>query len=182
MGATKLMTAAGGGITLDAASTASDKTITVPARTGNMAVDGPAFSAYCSTAGAISFSSSTWTKVPFNAEEFDTNSNYDHITNYRFQPTVAGYYQMSAGIYTYSTAPSIRACALYKNGSVFKRGWSATSSPPTEGMYVYSGLVYLNGSTDYVEMYVFDNGTSPNFYPIANPAHLWFSGVLTRAA
>lgn len=38
MGATKLMTAAGGGITLDAASTASDKTITLPAETGTMAL------------------------------------------------------------------------------------------------------------------------------------------------
>lgn len=36
MGATKLMTAAGGGITLDAASTASDKTITVPADNGTL--------------------------------------------------------------------------------------------------------------------------------------------------
>ena len=34
MGAAKLLTAAGGGITLDAASTATDKTITIPAVTG----------------------------------------------------------------------------------------------------------------------------------------------------
>ena len=38
MGAAKLLTAAGGAITLDAASTATDKTITLPATTGTMAL------------------------------------------------------------------------------------------------------------------------------------------------
>jgi hypothetical protein len=38
MGAAKLLTAAGGGVTLDAASTATDKTITIPAANGTMAL------------------------------------------------------------------------------------------------------------------------------------------------
>lgn len=36
MGATKLLTAGGGGVTLDAASTATDKTITIPADNGTL--------------------------------------------------------------------------------------------------------------------------------------------------
>jgi hypothetical protein len=39
MGATKLLTAGGGAVTLDAASTATDKTVTIPARTGNVAIN-----------------------------------------------------------------------------------------------------------------------------------------------
>ena len=38
----------------------------------------PAFSTYMSA--AQTFTASTWTKIVFDTEEFDTNSNYD-ITN-----------------------------------------------------------------------------------------------------
>ena len=48
----------------------------------------PAFRAYKSSNSEISHN--TWTKVTFDSEHFDTNSNYDNSTNYRFTPTVAG--------------------------------------------------------------------------------------------
>jgi len=57
---------------------------------------GPAFRA--SINSDLGVSVSTWTKVPFDTEEFDTNSNYDNATNYRFTPTVAGYYQANDSV------------------------------------------------------------------------------------
>ena len=50
----------------------------------------PAFQAYRSSTQTIS--GSTWTKVQFNTEIYDTDSDYDNSTNYRFTPTVAGKY------------------------------------------------------------------------------------------
>jgi len=171
MGATKLLTAAGGGITLDAASTATDKTITVPARTGNMAVDGPAFSAYQSSAQSVS--SSTWTKVQFQTEEFDTNSNFDNATNYRFTPTVSGYYQVNLGVQ--GSASDITVTSIYKNGVTAKEGnWI-----PTQVRSIASALIYMNGSTDYIEGYVYKSGTS-NLSAVSSGTY--FQASMVRAA
>jgi len=63
----------------------------------NIAGTGPAFSAYQSSGQTIS-STSTWTKINFQTEEFDTNNNFDSTTNYRFTPQIAGYYQVNATI------------------------------------------------------------------------------------
>ena len=38
----------------------------------------------------------TLTKVQFDTEIFDTDSKYDHSSNYRFTPTVAGTYFLFA--------------------------------------------------------------------------------------
>jgi hypothetical protein len=114
----------------------------------NVAGNGPAFSAYQSSAQTLS--SGTWTKIQFQTKEFDTNSNFDNVTNYRFTPTVAGYYQISGGFQVSSSATPVRL-AIYKNGSVFKY-LGITDSSSLSGIYS-SALIYLNGSTDYIELY-----------------------------
>ena len=143
-----------GAITLSAPSVAGTNTITLPAATGTMMVSGnmPAFSAGPNATHSIN--AGTWTKMQYNTEEFDTNSNYDASTNYRFTPTVAGYYQIngcaeSGG----NSASGYFLVAVYKNGSAFKYGQnykSDTSSGPSASI---ATLVYFNGSTDYVELY-----------------------------
>jgi len=65
---------------------------------GNM----PAFLVYPS-ASSTNLTSSTWTKIVFNTEVFDTNNNFDSTTNYRFTPTVAGYYQINLQVYCSSS-------------------------------------------------------------------------------
>ena len=148
MGSLKLTTASSGSVILSPANTASDVTITVPAVTGTMATIGPAFSAYISSTQTIS--AGTFTKAQFNTEEFDTNSNYDATTNYRFTPTVAGYYQITVCVQKTSSATDIQTL-IYKNGSAFKNGVTPTSTSSA----IVTALVYMNGSTDYVEGYVY---------------------------
>ena len=63
----------------------------------NVAGNGPAFYAY-RTATQTGIASATFTKIQLNVELFDTNSNYDNVTNYRFTPTVAGYYQVNFSV------------------------------------------------------------------------------------
>ena len=76
-----------------------------------------AFSAYMS--GTQSISASTWTKVTFNTEEYDTASQYDH-SNSKFQPTIAGYYQINAALAWMDGASTAALSRFYKNASNYK--------------------------------------------------------------
>lgn len=151
----------------------TDANVTQAKLAAGVAGNGPAFSA-SQTAGQ-SHSAATWTKVQFSVENFDTNSNYDSTTNYRFTPTVAGYYQINVIIETNATA--LGGSAIYKNGSVYKRMFYSNVGEGTTG--TVSALVYLNGSTDYVEAYVYSNSSTTLY---TNAADYEFSGSMVRAA
>lgn len=56
----------------------------------------PAFLAKMSAVQTVT--DATDTKVTFDTEVFDTDSKYDHSTNYRFTPTVAGTYFLYAQV------------------------------------------------------------------------------------
>jgi hypothetical protein len=143
-----------GTLTIAAPNTNNNYTLNLPAATGTVMVSEnmPAFSAGPNATQSIS--AGTWTKMQYNTEEFDTNSNYDASTNYRFTPTVAGYYQINGcAESTANSASGYFLVAVYKNGSAFKYGQnykSDTSAGPSASI---ATLVYFNGSTDYVELY-----------------------------
>ena len=148
--------------------------VTVPSVTGTVMVSGniPTFYAYLNSTQAVT--GGVWTKVQLNAELFDTANAFNTSTN-RFTPLVAGYYQINAqpgGIDT--TYSGGNASAIYKNGVYYSSAYIANTGIPT-----ISNLVYLNGSTDYVELYVY-LGTSQNLTAGAGVNYL--SGFLARAA
>jgi hypothetical protein len=139
---------------------------------GNQAVNGPAFSAY--NGANQSISNNTYTKLQFPSEEYDTNNNFDNATNYRFTPTVAGYYQIS-GCFQVATQAE-KFVMIYKNGVINKAGndligWLAS----------VSAIVYFNGSTDYVELYGY-TGSGASTTTSAGAAFVWFQGVMVRGA
>ena len=179
----KLVSASGGSVELVAPATATNYTATMPANTGTVittastfAGTGPAFSAYLSTNQSVS--STVLTKVQLNSEAFDTNNNFDPVTNYRFTPTVAGYYQFSYSVYSYNamTAMSTR---LAKNGTVV--AWAeSVGGGSYSAAATGSALIYMNGSTDYIELYCAITGTSPAFFGRSDLTYL--QGVLVRAA
>ena len=124
-----------------------------------VAGNGPAFSAYELTQQTIS--NSTLTKVVLSSERFDTNSCWD-TSNYKFTPTVAGYYYLTLQIrFDTNTDYAGQYIVFFKNGVEYKRTLeftegSATGNPrftQAQG----SVLVYMNGTTDYIEPYVFAN-------------------------
>ena len=132
---------------------------------------GPAFSAYQSAAQTLT--SSTFTKITFTTEVFDTNNNFASST---FTPTVAGYYQINCGISVGTTA-NVIILLIYKNGSnIYK---SVNTNPSTVSTVSGSGLVYCNGSTDYIEVYgLFVVGQAM----ATGQAETYFNGALVRAA
>jgi len=180
-----------GEFTIAAPNSNTNRTLTLPDNTGTivttgstagvsqtmlasgLAGTGPAFSATRSASQTPS--GATWTKVQFSTEEYDTANCYDPTTNYRFTPNVAGYYLITAIVET--NASSLTGTAIYKNGSAYRRSWA--SNPGAAASAVISTIVYMNGTTDYVEAYVYQNNTSALY---TNSLDYEFSGCLVRAA
>jgi hypothetical protein len=135
----------------------------------------PAFSAYSTTLTSVT--NTTFTKVTFNTEEFDTNSNF---ASSRFTPTVAGYYQINTCIGGPGSGTGIIVANIFKNGSNFKSGNQIPNN--AAGTYVVvAALIYLNGSTDYVEIYAYQN-TGGTVTLGSNSVDFAFSGSLARSA
>ena len=148
-----------GSITLSAPAVAGTNTATLPAATGTVMVSGnmPAFSVYQGTSQTIS--PAVFTKVQLNVELFDTANAFDSTTNYRFQPTVAGYYQINTTvrIKINGTFNQMQG-AIYKNGTAFTaQNWSWTFDASNYQSIPLSETIYLNGSTDYLELYAIVN-------------------------
>jgi len=177
----KLAAASGGSIELVPTNTASNFTVTVPAGTAVMAIDGPAFSAYADGT-TQTFASATYTKVLFQTEEFDTNSNF---ASSRFTPTVAGYYQVNAHSLFAFGVSGTGTClvSIYKNGVLLKEGSRIYISANSSGAAVVSALIYLNGSTDYAEIYAQQaSGTNQNLAGGNNQQLNYFQASMARGA
>jgi hypothetical protein len=148
-----------------------------------VAGNGPAFSAYRSTTDQT-LSNATFTKVQAQTEEFDTASAYDNATNYRFTPLVAGYYQVNGSILAAGTVTLVRIIpAIYKNGSVAKYGNDVIM--PAGGQDVratVSGLIYMNGSTDYLELYANIQGSGTLTLVASTGSDNFIQASLVRAA
>ena len=158
---------------LSTITTSTGGTITIPTPTGTMMVSGnmPAFSAYAS-ATSSSITSGVDTKVLFDTETFDTNNNF---ASSRFTPTVAGYYQINATLRFNGTYTSA-AIILFKNGGNVGYLQNGVQTVTTA-----SSLQYMNGTTDYLEIYTSMTGSSLTV-GAGNANTNYFSGSLVRAA
>ena len=168
-----------GSMTVLAPNTNSNQVATLPDATGTVMVSGnmPAFSAY-STA-LVSSPASTFTKITYDTEDFDTNSNF---ASSRFTPTVAGYYQFNATIsYSANSAVGGGLVTFYKNGTRFLDGPFSILSATTTQFISGSGIIYLNGSTDYVEVYGYQTTVSAMNIGSASSTNK-FTGCLVRTA
>ena len=140
----------------------------------------PAFRAYLSSSQTVT--SSTLTKITLNAENFDTAGCFDTST-YRFTPNVAGYYQFNVTLgANASTALTYNYIQIYKNGV----NDSVAIYPPYQSTSSYGSLatlIYLNGTTDYVELYVTLLGTGTlTVQGGSQAASTYMSGALVRPA
>jgi len=139
----------------------------------------PAFSAYTNST-TQSVSVTTFTKITFALEEFDTNSNF---ASSRFTPTVAGYYQIIGEVcFGGFSSAGLVIPMVYKNGARFKDGNAATFDSSDGSFSSVNTLVYFNGSTDYVELYVFHRGSATRDLNVNDPARLYFQGFFVRSA
>ena len=119
----------------------------------------PAFAAYRSGSSQV-VAAGTATLAALQTEEFDTDAAFDNVTNYRFQPLVAGYYMVTAQIAgnASGTLTNVNA-AIRKNGSEVRRATGNVTANANSTTVTVSGLVALNGSTDYVALWGLVSGT-----------------------
>lgn len=132
-----------------------DESITQADLAPNVVGNGPCFSAYQSVLQSVT---SAVVKVQLQTKEFDTNAFFD-TTNSRFQPTVPGYYNIRRQVSGAFTGSTYCAAYLYKNGVVIASGLTSSASGNYIGLPVEK-LIYLNGTTDYVELWVTSNTTA----------------------
>ena len=148
----------------------SGDTITIPSgatitnngtQTGFGGVNTPTFMVKLSSNQSVPTTS--FTKIQFNSELFDTDGVYDNATNYRFTTGVAGKFYIFSEIYMNSLTDgkSLRV-DIFKNGTSYSFG--RTDSAKT-GSSVSTGLSIIDNasSTDYYEIFVYhDEGSNLN--------------------
>lgn len=153
-----------------------DAAVTQSDLASGVAGTGPAFMAWKSTTQGIT--ADVYTKITFDTEDFDTNNNFASST---FTPTVAGYYQVNASVDIYPSSGSLSqaSAAIYKNGTNIKYNQHYLTT--IEFNASASSVIYMNGTTDYLEVYARATGTSPQVWGHALRVTT-FSGSLVRAA
>jgi hypothetical protein len=172
-----------GTITLQEPAVAGTNTLNLPAATGTLAltsqlpVAGPTFSAFQS-ASAQTVSQNVQTKITFDATEWNVLSGYS-TANSRFTPTTAGYYQVTASVGSQNVAGAIVQLDIFKNGVTYKSGLSINA--PSTFRSQMTCMVYMNGSTDYLEVYWYQNfgGTRAT---INDSTNTYFQGSFIRGA
>ena len=117
----------------------------------------PAFNAYLSANQVLTANTST--KVTFDTEWFDTDGCYDKDTNYRFTPTTAGKYLISASVQCYGNGGTSTLQRIYlqikKNGSAWARTtFDIRDTGYYEGVPTLTNIMDFNGSSDYAEVWV----------------------------
>jgi len=101
-------------------------------------------------ANAQTIPDSTWTKIEIDTDSFDP-TNITDLVNHRIIPTIAGYYQVNGSLNISVPTVTALVVSLFKNTTEVSRGGQFVS----EYGGSVSDLIYLNGSTDYIELKIY---------------------------
>ncbi|XLQ19940.1 MAG: SPRY domain-containing protein [Candidatus Moraniibacteriota bacterium] len=93
----------------------------------------------------------TWTKVTWSNEAFDSNNDFDLVTD-KFQPTITGKYSLTGSAYCDDTTSC--SVMIKKNDTYWSHGFTRDS----DGLTMTSDIIDMNGTTDYVELWVNNGG------------------------
>lgn len=119
---------------------------------------------------ALSLGSSSFQKITFDTEDYDTNSNF---TGGTYTAPVTGYYQFNAR--ASFSATTLGLLALYKNGSIVSRGSHNSNSAGNVLGVVYNDIVSATAG-DTFDIYAFYDGTGA--FEVGTGQQPYFSGFL----
>lgn len=108
---------------------------------------------------AQSIAGSTTEKILIDTISFDTEGVVD-IANSRIIPNLAGYYQVSGNARFTIPYGEHFFCSIFKNGERVSAGAYFRSGSSGQGISNVSDLVYMNGTTDYLELYIWHSYSS----------------------
>lgn len=150
----------------------------------NVTSTGPAFRAELQA--TTSLSPGTWTLVPLNTKIFDTASCFNTST-YRYTPNIAGYYLFTANVRVTASSQAQYFSAISKNSTsigtnnILSAVGSSVGVAGTTPTMSLNTIVYMNGTTDYVCLLGYIEGSSPVFdYNTAGFCN-FLSGSLIKA-
>jgi len=149
--------------TISAPAGSTDRTISLPDNTGTILttatagvpINGPLL--VSSVSSQVNVSANTFTAfTSFSTSVTDTAGCFN-TANGRFTPTVAGWYNVMATVNFGNAAVTSASIlsSIYKNGGASGIIGAATYSSSAFPTVQTTGLVYLNGSTDYVQVYTY---------------------------
>jgi hypothetical protein len=109
------------------------------------------FSAYLSSGQTVANAD---VKITCQTELFDTNSNYDNVTNFRYVAPVTGFYFFNAAATTFIGNGNVIIAKLFKNGVIAKRGSWASNNTGGANTITSNVSAFLSlTASDYVELY-----------------------------
>jgi len=129
----------------------------------------PMFRVFRSTDQSVA--NSTYTKIQYNSESYDTDAAFDSSTNYRFTAPSAGkYYFLSQLQYTATTDGGQLRAQFYVNGSAFHSSLRMQhTSPNTSDNFMVMADVLSLSASDYVEVFGYQSESgSRNFESYKN--------------
>jgi hypothetical protein len=140
--------------------------------------DRPAFSVHRADADQTGIVQGSFQKLKFTSkagEGFDSHGYFDLSNNFYYQPKIPGYYMfMVSARWNFTAAGATRTVGvrINKNGTTF---WTSaeyvavTLPAPTMD---HDAVVYLNGSTDYVQFDVYqDTGANQDLIGTTSVTH-----------
>ena len=122
-----------------------------------------------------SYTSNSWEEQVWNSEAYDYGGYYN-TSNGRFTPQVRGMYQFNMGGWLSASVQNQNdryAIAIAKNGALTRifGGNVSYGDTPVSGGSIFH---YLNGSSDYVSIYIFSS-VDCTFGHSSHP--MWFQGI-----
>jgi len=113
-------------------------------------------------AGQGPLTASTWTKIEFDNEDFDTGGCWD-MTAYRGTPIAPGKYYCFVQAACDDTGDgTYTGVAIYKNGALVKKSFQWVSAASKDPIACCQCILDMNGTTDYIEYYVQTDASSKN--------------------
>jgi hypothetical protein len=132
----------------------------------NEVTDPPLLFTYQTTVQSIA--NITWTAINFHLDVYDTINGHSTVTNItRYTPNVSGTYDVEGQIAYAVNSTNDRGAQFRRNGSTIDGlqygAARAGAGSSFASIATCSGVVFLNGSTDYIELYGFqESGGSLN--------------------
>jgi hypothetical protein len=114
------------------------------------------------------------TKINFDTEVWDTGSDFDNATNFRFVAPRDGFYHFSWEADITSTSGAVFITMLYKNGAEYKRGSRTTLAGAGTAGSTSSGQMQMSAG-DYAEVYGYASAGTVTL-GVGFVATTWFDG------
>jgi len=140
---------------------------------------GPAFAVNKNGTNQTGITDNTDTKLTWSNEVFDSDNCF---ASDKFTPTLAGKYVINAAVYFSAglAAGSDISLELWKNGAeILETATQASGGAGTHSAVSGTWLVSMNGSTDYLELYIYQH-SGGDATVLGNTNLTFFQGAFLR--